>query len=65
MSGSPYGMIGSGRETLLNVREWSGDTSECLGCPPGYPGVVGGLSLLFRSGRHTLLDYQKLSGALP
>ena len=23
MSRSPYGMIGSGREALLNVREWS------------------------------------------
>ena len=37
-------MAGSGREALLNVREWSGDP---LGFPadirstPGYPEVVG------------------------
>ena len=39
-------MSGSGRETLPDVWEWSGD-------PPGCPGVVGRPSQMSGSGRET------------
>ena len=37
-------MTESGREALLEVREWSG-------VPPGYPGVVGRSSRMSESGQ--------------
>ena len=37
-------MFGSGREALLDIREWSGG-------PPGCPGVVGRSSRMSGSGR--------------
>ena len=49
----------SGREALPNVRKWLGDTSECPGCPPGYPGVVGRPSRMTESGREFLPNVEK------
>ena len=51
-------MFGSDRETLLVVRQWSGD-------PPGCPGEVGSPSLMSRSGREALPDVWEWSGDLP
>ena len=44
----------SGREAILDVREWSGNPLECPGCPPGYPGVVGSPSQMSGSCQDTL-----------
>ena len=44
-------MLGSGREALPDVREWSGDH-------PRYPGVDGRPSRKFGSGREDLPDVQ-------
>ena len=44
-----FRMIRSGREALLDVREWSGG-------PPGCPGVVGRPSRMTESGREALPD---------
>ena len=46
------GMSGSGRESLGDVREWSGD-------PRGCPGVVGRPSRMSGSGREVLPDVRE------
>ena len=58
-------MSGSGREALPVVREWSGDLSECPGCPPGYPGAVGRPSQIFGRGRRPSLMSGSGREALP
>ena len=78
MSGSPFRMSGSGRESLPDVRggwealpdvrEWSGVSPGCPGWsggPPGCPGVVGWPSRLSGSGRKTLLVVWEWWEALP
>ena len=64
-------MFGSGREALLEVREWSVvvssfDTTlpniqEWSGGPPGSLGEVGRLSLMFGSGQEALLEVREWS----
>ena len=49
---------GSGRETLPEVRKWSGDPIE-------GPEVVGRPSRRSRSGRVTISEVQKWSGDIP
>ena len=45
-------MSGSGREVLLEVRQW-------LGVPPGSPGVVGRSSRKSGSGREVLPEVRE------
>ena len=51
-------MSGSGRESLPDDREWSGD-------PPGCPGVVGRPTRMTGSGWNFLLDDREWSGDPP
>ena len=51
-------MSGSGRETLLDVREWSGGPPEC-------PGVVGRPSRKSRIGREALRHIREFSVSPP
>ena len=51
-------MFGSGRETLSEVREWSGG-------PPGCPGVVWRPSRMYASGREALTHVRECSGGNP
>ena len=57
MSGSggrPFWMSGSGRDALMDVREW---TKDSLGCP----GVNGRASRMFGSVRKALPDVREWS----
>ena len=56
--GRPSQMSGSGRETLPDVREWSGGPLEC-------PGVVRSSSRMAGSGQEALLDVRELSRVSP
>ena len=52
-------MSGSGRESLEDVREWSGGLPGCPGVvhrPQGCPGVVRRRSRMSVTGRETLPD---------
>ena len=53
--GMPTQISGSGRESLLNVREGSGGPPEC-------PGVVRRPSDMTKSGREALPDVREWSG---
>ena len=76
MSGSgrdPFRMFGSGRESLGDVRKWSGVSPSCLGvvrtpsgmsisgreAQSGCPGMVKRLSGMSGSGREVLLDVRE------
>ena len=54
----PSWMSGSGRESLPNVQ-------ECLGVPPGCPGVVGSPFLMSGSGHEALPDVREWSKGPP
>ena len=56
--GGPIRRSGSGRETLPEVRKWSGD-------PLLSPEVVGELIRRSANGRRTLPEVQKWSGDVP
>ena len=61
-------MSGSGREAILNIREWSGCLPGCpgaLGSPHGCLGVVGRPSWMSGSGREAIPDVQEWSGDPP
>ena len=64
--GRPSRMSGSGWETLMDVRDRSGDPPGCPGVVgvPGCPGVVGRLSRMPGSGLVALPDVREWSGGL-
>ena len=71
MSGNgrwPSRMSRSGREAILDVREWSGCLPGCPGAfrrPHGYPRVVERPSQMSGSGCESLLDVWQWSGGPP
>ena len=65
---TPFRMSGSGRDTLPDVWEWSGDPPGYLGVvgrPAGCPGVVERLSRMSGSGLETLVYVRKWWKPLP
>ena len=56
--GKPLQISGSGRESLPDIREWSG-------VPPGYSGVVGRSSWISRSGWEAIPDVWEWTGDPP
>ena len=57
MAGRPSRMSGSGRDVILDVREWSGGPLGWPGDPPGCPRVV-------ESGREAHLDVREWLGVV-
>ena len=65
MSGRPVRISGSGRESLPDFWEWSGDHPGCPGDPFGCPRVVGRPSRISGSGREAHPDVREWSGGNP
>ena len=67
MVGRPCRRCGTGRETLLDVRNWSGDSSgglELVKDPPGGVELIGRPSRMSRTGRETVPEVRNWLGDL-